>query len=140
MMGRPLSCDESTFCCTRLDYERVCVEIDTAKPFIKNFDLKNPFSADPLHIEVEYKWKPARCEKCRVFGHVCTDKKENVLPEEGQTTQRDLTPVASLDEEESSANTVEAGGQTDGRDTSPGGYTKVRKKKGGKNHGKGTSR
>ncbi|KAJ6321211.1 hypothetical protein OIU77_011333 [Salix suchowensis] len=45
---------------------------------------------------------------------------------------------ASLDEEESSANTVEAGGQTDGRDTSPGGYTKVRKKKGGKNHGKGT--
>ncbi|KAJ6754561.1 hypothetical protein OIU79_027218 [Salix purpurea] len=37
---------------------------------------------------------------------------------------------ASLDEEESSANTVEAGGQTDTRDTSPVGYTKVRKKKG----------
>ncbi|KAJ6406966.1 hypothetical protein OIU84_010474 [Salix udensis] len=76
MMGRPLSCDESTFCCTRLDYARVCVEIDATKPFIKNFDLKNPLSANPLHIEVE----------------------ENVLPEEGQTTQRDLALVVRAQE------------------------------------------
>ena len=98
MMGRPLSCDESTFCCTRLDYARVCVEIDVAQPFIKNFDLNNPLSAEPIHIEVEYEWTPARCEKCKVFGHACIDRREKETLEMGPQARKDLNPATTTQE------------------------------------------
>ncbi|KAF9678102.1 hypothetical protein SADUNF_Sadunf07G0000100 [Salix dunnii] len=76
MVGRPLSCDEATFCCSRLDYARVCVEVDAAKPYIHNFEINTPFSDQPLHIEVEYEWKPSRCAKCQLFGHACKPQGE----------------------------------------------------------------
>uniref|UniRef100_A0A6N2NHV3 Uncharacterized protein n=1 Tax=Salix viminalis TaxID=40686 RepID=A0A6N2NHV3_SALVM len=68
---RPLACDEATFTCSRLDFARVCVEIDAASPFIHNFSVLTPLSKDPLNIEVEFEWKPTRCAKCRLFGHSC---------------------------------------------------------------------
>jgi hypothetical protein len=42
MAGRPLSCDEQTFNCTRLDYARVCIEIDAALPLIHQFEIETP--------------------------------------------------------------------------------------------------
>lgn len=57
-VGRPLSCDEATYCCTRLDYARVCVEVDAEKPFTHSFNINTPLATDPLHIGVEYEWKP----------------------------------------------------------------------------------
>ncbi|KAJ6670722.1 hypothetical protein OIU85_014570 [Salix viminalis] len=98
MMGRPLSCDESTFCCTRLDYARVCVEIDAAQPFIKKFDLNNPLSAEPIHIEVEYEWTPVRCEKCKVFGHACIDRREKETLEMGPHAHKDLNLATTTQE------------------------------------------
>ncbi|KAJ6725290.1 hypothetical protein OIU85_023140 [Salix viminalis] len=65
---RPLACDEATFICSRLDFARVCVEIDAASPFIHNFSVLTPLSKDPLNIEVEFEWKPTRCAKCRLFA------------------------------------------------------------------------
>ncbi|KAJ6414722.1 hypothetical protein OIU84_003685 [Salix udensis] len=76
-VGRPLSCDEQTFCGTRLDYARVCVEIDAAMPFVNRFDINTPFAQEPLHLEVEYEWRPPRCEKCKFFGHVCPQQQGN---------------------------------------------------------------
>ncbi|KAB5564037.1 hypothetical protein DKX38_004091 [Salix brachista] len=81
MVGRPLSCDEPTYCCLRLDYVRVCVEIDAALPFIHHFDIYTPFSESPLHIQVEYEWKPPHCEKCKLFGHVCKPQMDPVIEE-----------------------------------------------------------
>jgi hypothetical protein len=75
MVGRPLSCDEQTYNCTRLDYARVCVEADAALPFIHQFEIESSLSADPILIQVEYEWKPSRCDKCNLFGHVCTTEK-----------------------------------------------------------------
>jgi len=72
MVGRPLSCDEQTYNCTRLEYARVCVEIDAALPFIREFDIDNPFSVDPISVTMDYEWKPTRCDKCKVFSHSCT--------------------------------------------------------------------
>ncbi|KAL9344232.1 hypothetical protein Peur_064663 [Populus x canadensis] len=72
MVGRPLSCDEQTYNCTRLDYARVCVEADAALPFIHQFEIESSLSTDPILIQVEYEWKPPRCDKCNLFGHVCT--------------------------------------------------------------------
>ncbi|KAJ6397275.1 hypothetical protein OIU84_020277 [Salix udensis] len=71
MIGKPLSCDEATFTCSRLDFARICVEIDASQPFIHNFDITTPLSPEPLHIEVEYEWKPVRCSQCHLFGHSC---------------------------------------------------------------------
>ncbi|KAJ6672982.1 GLYCINE-RICH CELL WALL STRUCTURAL PROTEIN 1.8-LIKE [Salix viminalis] len=71
-VGRPLSCDEQTYCCTRLDYARVCVEVDASQPFVTQFDINTPFSDEPLHLTVEYEWIPPRCDKCKVFGHNCS--------------------------------------------------------------------
>ncbi|KAF9676417.1 hypothetical protein SADUNF_Sadunf09G0136400 [Salix dunnii] len=49
-VGKPLSCDESTYTCSRLDFARVCVEIDAGMPFIHNFEIITPLSPEPLHI------------------------------------------------------------------------------------------
>ncbi|KAJ6941864.1 hypothetical protein NC652_007818 [Populus alba x Populus x berolinensis] len=73
MVGRPLSCDEQTFNNTRLDFARVCVEIDAALPLIHEFEIETPLSAEPILIKVEYEWKPSRCSKCCLFGHVCPE-------------------------------------------------------------------
>ncbi|KAJ6425789.1 hypothetical protein OIU84_026380 [Salix udensis] len=61
---------------------------DAALPFITQFELKTPISADPLHIEVEFEWKPARCEKCRVFRHACTGGTVTGANEASRTTDQ----------------------------------------------------
>ncbi|KAJ6999305.1 hypothetical protein NC653_010103 [Populus alba x Populus x berolinensis] len=71
MVGRPLSCDALTYSCTRLDYARLCVELDASLPFIHSFDIDCPLSAEPITVTVDYEWKPSRCGKCNVFGHSC---------------------------------------------------------------------
>ncbi|KAG6783515.1 hypothetical protein POTOM_012964 [Populus tomentosa] len=69
MIGRPLSCDEQTYNCTRLEYARVCVEIDAALPYVQNFEIDSPLSAEPITVTVDYEWKPSRCGKCRNLHH-----------------------------------------------------------------------
>jgi len=71
MVGKPLSCDESTYNCTRLEYARLCVEIDASLPYVSEFEIESTLSPEPINIKVEYEWKPSRCEKCSIFGHSC---------------------------------------------------------------------
>ena len=71
MVGRPLSCDESTYTCTRLEYARLCVEVDATMPFVHSFEIDCPLSSEPITITVDYEWKPTHCTKCKVFGHSC---------------------------------------------------------------------
>jgi len=77
MVGRPLSCDELTYNCTRLEYARLCVEIDATLPFVHSFEIESPLSDAPLVVTVDYEWKPSRCEKCNVFGHCCPTSTED---------------------------------------------------------------
>ncbi|KAG5224321.1 DUF4283 domain-containing protein [Salix suchowensis] len=79
MVGRPLSCDEQTFNGTRLDYARICVEVDASMPYVQQFEIECPLSEDPIQIGVEYEWKPSRCEKCKVYGHSCPQPKVPVV-------------------------------------------------------------
>jgi hypothetical protein len=71
MVGRPLSCDESTYNCLRLDYARVCVEVDASLPYVHKFEIDSPLTSEPITVKVDYEWKPSRCEKCLIFGHSC---------------------------------------------------------------------
>ncbi|KAJ6925337.1 hypothetical protein NC651_009875 [Populus alba x Populus x berolinensis] len=54
MVGRPLSCDESTYTCTRLEYARLCVEVDANLPFVHIFDIDCPLSSEPIKVTVDY--------------------------------------------------------------------------------------
>ncbi|KAJ6287646.1 hypothetical protein OIU78_001693 [Salix suchowensis] len=71
MVGTPLSCDEQTFKGTRLEYARICVEIDASMPYVHKFEIDTPLSPVPATVEVTYEWKPSRCASCKVFGHAC---------------------------------------------------------------------
>ncbi|KAB5521997.1 hypothetical protein DKX38_026316 [Salix brachista] len=84
MVGHPLSCDEATFNCTRLDFARVCVELDATQPFVHSFEINTPLSNTPLHIEVEFEWKPLRCAKCQLFGHSCKQAEQEKTKEDAQ--------------------------------------------------------
>ncbi|KAJ6670092.1 GLYCINE-RICH CELL WALL STRUCTURAL PROTEIN 1.8-LIKE [Salix viminalis] len=90
MVGRPLACDEATFTGSRLDFARVCVEIDAMYHFVHHFNVITHLSKEPLHIEVEFEWKPTRCAKCHKFGHACSTDEIPTVPE------RDGTSAATM--------------------------------------------
>ncbi|KAB5534597.1 hypothetical protein DKX38_017683 [Salix brachista] len=73
MVGKPLSCDQQTHNCTKLEYARVCVEIDTSLPYVHSFEIESMLSPEPMQVMVEYEWKPVMCSKCSVFDHSCDD-------------------------------------------------------------------
>ncbi|KAJ6407132.1 hypothetical protein OIU84_010607 [Salix udensis] len=76
MVGKSLSCDEMTINCWRLDYVRLCVELDAGLPFIHHFEMECPLLGELLRVNVEYEWKPSHCEGCKSFGHSCAKKNE----------------------------------------------------------------
>ncbi|KAJ6749810.1 hypothetical protein OIU85_000443 [Salix viminalis] len=84
MVGTPLSCDEATHKCTRLEYARICVEIDASLPYVHQFQILTPLSPTPITIHVDYEWKPARCNTCKVFGHACVEKEGIITVKENQ--------------------------------------------------------
>ncbi|KAJ6743016.1 ZINC KNUCKLE CX2CX4HX4C-RELATED [Salix viminalis] len=91
MVGTPLSCDEPTHRCTRLEYARICVEIDATLPYVHQFQIHTPLSSSPITIQVDYEWKPARCSKCKVFGHACVkiEVEDNETPIQGANPGND---------------------------------------------------
>jgi hypothetical protein len=91
MVGRPLSCDELTYNCTRLEYARLCVEIDASLPFVHSFEIDCPLSATPITVTVDYEWKPTRCEQCKFFGHSC--KSSTATASTPQTTSPAISPT-----------------------------------------------
>jgi hypothetical protein len=91
MVGRPLSCDELTYNCTRVEYARLCVEIDASLPFIHSFEIDCPLFAAPITVTVDYEWKPTRCEQCKFFGHSC--KSSTATASTPQTTSPAIFPT-----------------------------------------------
>ncbi|XP_031251021.1 uncharacterized protein LOC116108917 [Pistacia vera] len=67
-IGKPLYMDNITDAGDRLEYGRVCVEIDTASSFPNLVEL-GLLNGDGVNIRVEYFWKPRACPLCRTFGH-----------------------------------------------------------------------
>ncbi|KAG5222436.1 DUF4283 domain-containing protein [Salix suchowensis] len=97
MVGKPQSCDGQTITCKRLDYARLCVELDARLPFIHHFEVESPLTQEPVKVNVEYEWKPSRCEVCQSFGHKC------VMPEP--------TPVVASKGKEEVANQAQRQGR-----------------------------
>ena len=59
----------------RINYARVCVEVDVSKPLLDEFKLdilskESPSALDDLiTIKVTYQWRPPVCSHCDTFGH-----------------------------------------------------------------------
>lgn len=71
MVGTPLACDTATLQCTRMEYARVCIELDASLPPVHSFKVASSLTEEPITVDVVYEWKPTRCSQCKVFGHSC---------------------------------------------------------------------
>ncbi|KAG5242039.1 DUF4283 domain-containing protein [Salix suchowensis] len=71
MVGLPIACDEATLQGHRMEYARVCVELDASEEPVHRFQVDSPLTVTPITVEVTYEWKPTRCPSCKVFGHSC---------------------------------------------------------------------
>ncbi|KAJ6414219.1 hypothetical protein OIU84_006947 [Salix udensis] len=85
MVGRPIACDEPTIQCSRMDYARVCIELEADTPPVHHFKVASVLTKEPITVEVSYEWKPSRCSTCKVFGHSCGKTEGKVLKEHART-------------------------------------------------------
>ncbi|KAL2224856.1 UNVERIFIED_CONTAM: hypothetical protein Sindi_2939400, partial [Sesamum indicum] len=72
VVGKPLYPDAITRACTRLDFARVCVMIDTNQKLTKHIVVMTPDEdggETPCKVDVEYEWLPPKCAKCMKMGH-----------------------------------------------------------------------
>ena len=75
VVGVPLFADLATETRRRINYARVCMELDANKPMIDEFIIDVPVANDPdlvcdeITIKVSYQWKPPICSHCHIFGH-----------------------------------------------------------------------
>ncbi|KAF7154743.1 hypothetical protein RHSIM_Rhsim01G0053400 [Rhododendron simsii] len=100
----PHTCLEKDQCC-RLNYAKICVEVDVDSVLPDSFDLILA-NGDSFTIKVWYPWKPLKCAKCKVFGHrTChettgdvpqVDPKQQVWVVKGRKTV--LEQVVSLED------------------------------------------
>ncbi|KAF9663126.1 hypothetical protein SADUNF_Sadunf17G0006000 [Salix dunnii] len=97
MVGKPIASDVATMQCTRLEFARVCVEIDAEVPLVHNFKVMSTLSEDPISVDVSYEWKPARCATCRVFGHSCksSERQEDLTVKDQEGEQIALNDIPS---------------------------------------------
>ncbi|KAB5569040.1 hypothetical protein DKX38_002833 [Salix brachista] len=97
MVGRPLSCDSQTYNCERLEYARLCVEINASLPKVSNFDIVSPLSTEPLTVEVEYEWMPPYCASCKLYGHSCKNQQQPSTQDTAKP-ERTLTRNAAMEQ------------------------------------------
>jgi len=56
----------------RLNYARVCVEINALEILVKDYDLHCP-NRTRINISTNYKWLPSKCSSYNnIFGHTTT--------------------------------------------------------------------
>ncbi|KAB5519348.1 hypothetical protein DKX38_023667 [Salix brachista] len=80
MVGKPVASDEATLHGRRLEYARVCIEIDAIVPLVHHFQVASTISDEPITVDVTYEWKPTKCDTCHVFGHSCKNQgKKEIL-------------------------------------------------------------
>ncbi|XP_031254931.1 uncharacterized protein LOC116112947 [Pistacia vera] len=65
----PLYMDNITESGERLEFAKVCIEIDSSAEFKEEFELEI-LSGEIALVKVEYAWKPFTCAWCNTYGHV----------------------------------------------------------------------
>lgn len=88
-IGNPLYLDRATEHRLRVDFARVCIEVDSGEelPSSIEVDIEGVGKVD---IIVEYPWKPTVCAICKKFGHhdqTCTGVKEVWKPNKSRVQE-----------------------------------------------------
>lgn len=52
---------------TRIDFARVCVEVDASTELMKEVEIRD-LEGHIFSILVEYDWEPDLCSSCKYFG------------------------------------------------------------------------
>lgn len=88
-IGKPLYMDTITEKCERLEFAKICVEIESSSTFPDRVELELP-NGDLIDVIIEYAWKPITCTWCKTFGHSLSscrvapiDSKPNSQPRGG---------------------------------------------------------
>ncbi|GJV69850.1 zinc knuckle CX2CX4HX4C containing protein [Tanacetum coccineum] len=81
-LGKPIMLDSytSTICQKswgKNAYARVLIEVSSLSPLLDSVVVAVPFLDDTGYsfetVDVEYEWKPPRCDTCNIFDHVDSD-------------------------------------------------------------------
>ncbi|XVF81983.1 hypothetical protein PTKIN_Ptkin16aG0006400 [Pterospermum kingtungense] len=112
VLGTPLFMDRITANQERLEYAKVCVEIDVLKEIPSHIDVKMR-NGSRVSVTVEVPWMPPKCIGCSVFGHsekTCA-RKPVVSATEVAMRPGDSVAKANLDEgSDSKKPDIELGG------------------------------
>ena len=100
-VGVPLYADSSTEACTRMNFARLCIEIDASKPLVHEFKLQTSSSGTTssprlVTVKVTYQWKPRMCSLCCVFGHSTSDCSYQAQP--ANLSDNSTVPVGAIAE------------------------------------------
>lgn len=68
VIGVLMYMDWITASCKRLEYAKVCIEVD-AKRDIPNLVKVVLRDGSIAHIKVEVPWNPSKCQNCKIFRH-----------------------------------------------------------------------
>ncbi|XVF81982.1 hypothetical protein PTKIN_Ptkin16aG0006300 [Pterospermum kingtungense] len=112
VLGTPLFMDRITANQERLEYAKVCVEIDVLKEIPSHIDVKMR-NGSRVSVTVEVPWMPPKCIRCSIFGHnekTCARKPVVAATEEAMQPG-DSVAKANLDEgSDSEKPDIEVGG------------------------------
>ncbi|KAI3944773.1 hypothetical protein MKW92_034572 [Papaver armeniacum] len=72
-LGTPLYVDQKTRNKQQLAYAMLCIEFYAYKPLPES--LRILVKGMEYHLNLEYDWKPLRCENCCTFGHIALNCK-----------------------------------------------------------------
>lgn len=104
-IGKPLHVDQATAKKLRLDYARICVEIDAGTELPD--DVEITINGEAVIVALQYQWLPPICTDCKVFGHPtgsCTKQLGTKV-----SSQKDIWQVVSKGKGKRDANPAAMG-------------------------------
>ncbi|KAI8564159.1 hypothetical protein RHMOL_Rhmol03G0160300 [Rhododendron molle] len=102
-IGKPLHVDQATAKKLRLDYARICVEIDAGTDLPD--DVQITINGETVIVALQYQWLPPICTDCKVFGHpkgTCSKQSGTKV-----STQQDTWQVVSKGKGKRDANSTD---------------------------------
>lgn len=67
-VGSPLYTDHRTMDRTRIDFARVCVEVDASTELMREVEIQDSEGL-VFSVLVDYDWEPDFCSMCKCFEH-----------------------------------------------------------------------
>lgn len=90
-LGIPIMTDRRTAEHSRINFARVCVEIDTYFYFPSEIPVVIDGKVS-FHVLVEYSWKPPICSCCKTFGHSDAKRPKKQVEASPRVMQSALQP------------------------------------------------